>query len=262
MRRLFAAALIVLSQPAAAQGIAIPFAPPTDRALVYRIEQHRPVEGATRRFSAIRDLKFERADQGYILQATLRAIDSDAPAAGAEPYRAALTPLIGVVLRFRLDGQGRIVGLDNVDAAWAAVQAGIDAMLATFAPDTPRHKAAANVQALFASLSPDGRLALLAGEVQPIFLFAGSTVEGGEGRGLRTVAGSPLGRPVPVEGTLRVVGQPADALDLEEKLAGEGVQVGIRYRLSRASGLVETQQRSLAVGTLALTESRTLTPAN
>ncbi len=261
MRRLFAAALILLSQPAAAQGIAIPFAPPTDSALIYRIEQHRPVEGTTRRFSATRDLRFERTGEGYILQTTLRDIDSDAPAAGAEPYRAALTPLVGVVLRFRLDGQGRIVGLDNIDSAWSAVQAGIDAMLAKFAPDTPRHKAAANVKALFASLSPEGRLALLAGEVQPLFLFAGSNVEGGEGRGLRTVAGSPLGRPVPVEGTLRIVGQPADALDLEEKLAGEGVQVGIHYRLSRTSGLVETQQRSLAVGSLALTESRTLRPA-
>ncbi|WP_088183099.1 hypothetical protein [Sphingobium sp. Z007] len=262
MRRLFAVTLIVFSQPAVAQGIAIPFAPPTDRALVYRIEQHRPVEGTTRQFSATRDLRFERAGDGYILQATLRDIDSDAPAAGAEPYRAALTPLVGVVLRFQLDGQGRIVGLDDIDAVWGKVQAGIDAMLAQFAPDTPRHKAAANVKALFASLSPDGRLALLAGEVQPLFLFASSSVEGGEGRGLRTVAGSPLGRPVPVEGTLRVVGQPADALDLEEKLAGEGVQVGIQYRLSRTSGLVEKQDRSLAVGSLALTESRTLKPVD
>ena len=261
MRRLIAAALIVFSQPVAAQGIAIPFAPPTDRALVYRIEQHRPVEGTTRRFSATRDLIFKRADEGYILQAVLRDIDTNAPPVGAEPYRAALTPLVGVVLRFRLDGQGRIMGLDGIDAVWGRVQAGIDAMLTKFAPDTPRHKAAANVKALFASLSPDGRLALLAGEVQPLFLFAGSNVEGGEGRGLRTVAGSPLGRPVPVEGTLRVVGQPADALDLEEKLAGEGVQVDIQYHLSRTSGLVETQQRSLAVGSLALTESRTLMPA-
>lgn len=260
MRRLLVAAFVALGQPAAAQGIAIPFAPPTDRALIYRIEQHRPVEGATRMFSATRDMRFERAGEGYILQVTLRDIDSDAPAAGAEPYRAALTPLVGVVLRFRLNGQGRIVDLEDIDAVWAKAQAGIDAMLANFAPDTPRHKAAANVKALFASLSPDGRLALLAGEVQPLFLFAGSSVAGGEGRGLRTVAGSPLGRPVPVEGTLRVVGQPADALDLEEKLAGAGVQVGIHYRLSHTSGLVETQQRSLAVGSLALTESRMLTP--
>lgn len=262
MRALLAAALLVLSPPVAAQSIAIPFAPPTDRALVYRIEQHRPVEGTTRRFSATRDLRFQRSGEVYILQATLRDIDSDAPAAGAEPYRAALTPLIGVVLRFQLNGQGRIVGLDDIDAVWGKVQAGIDAMLAQFAPDTPRHKAAANIKALFASLSPDGRLALLAGEVQPLFLFAGSNVEGGEGRGLRTVAGSPLGRPVPVEGTLRVVAEPAGALYLEERLAGEGVQVGIQYRLSRASGLVEKQDRSLAVGSLALTESRTLTPVD
>ncbi|MEC3910438.1 hypothetical protein U5A82_08075 [Sphingobium sp. CR2-8] len=261
MRRLIAVALVALAQPAAAQSIAIPFAPPVDRPLVYRIEQHRPVEGATRRFSATRDLRFEKAGDGYSLAATLRDIDSDAPPAGSEPYRAALGPMVGLTLRFRLNGQGRIIGLDDQDAAWGVVQAGVDAMLATFAPDTPRHKAAAKVQALFASLSPEGRLALLAGEIQPLFLFAGSGVEGGEGRGLRTVAGSPLGRPVPVEGTLRVVGQSTQGVDLAEKLAGEGVQVGIDYHLSRITGLVETQRRSLALGSLALTEIRTLTPA-
>lgn len=262
MRPVAVVALALFAAPALAQDVAIPFAPPVDRAFTYRIDQHRPVDGAVRLFSATRDLRFERAGDGYVLQATMRAIDSDAPASGAEPYRAALTPLLGVALRFRLDGQGRLVGVDNLDAAWAAVRAGVDAMLARFAPDTPRHKAAARVQALFSSLSPDGRMALLAGEIRPLLLFAGATIAGGEGRGLRTVAGSPLGRPVPVEGTLRIVGQPAGALDLEEKLAGEGVQVAIRYRLSRATGLVETQQRTLAVGSLALTESRTLTPAD
>lgn len=258
MRAFLAVAFVALAQPAAGQGIAIPFAPPVDRALVYRIEQHRPVEGATRLFSATRDLRFEHAGEGYILHATLRDIDSDAPATGAESYRAALTPLVGVAVSYRLDGQGHIVGIDNLDAAWGAVQSRVDAMLAQFGPDTPRHKAAANVQALFASLSPEGRLSLLAGEIQPIFLFAGSDVEGGEGRGLRTVAGSPLGRPVPVEGTVRVTGEPTGALDLEEKLTGEGVQVTIAYHLSRSTGLVEAQQRSLAVRSLALTEKRTL----
>ncbi|KQN10002.1 hypothetical protein ASE85_03470 [Sphingobium sp. Leaf26] len=262
MRGLSAIIAIALAQPVAAQTIAIPFAPPIDRTLSYRIEQHRPVEGVARVFSAARDLRFARTADGYRLDVTLRAIDSDAPAAGAEPYRAALTPLIGVTVRFRLDDKGRIIAADDLDAVWAKVQAGIDAMLASFPPDAPRHKAAANVQALFASLSPEGRLALLAGEVQPLFLFAGSDVAGGEGRGLRTVAGSPLGRPVPVEGMLRVDGEAAGALDLEEKLAGDGVQVSIRYHLSRTTGLVESQQRSLAVGTLALTENRVLTLAN
>lgn len=262
MRRLLAIALFALAHPAAAQDIAIPFAPPVDRTLTYRIEQHRPVDGTTRRFSATRDLRFERAGDGYILHAMLRDIDSDAPAAGAEPYRAALSPLIGVVVDFRLDGRGHIVAIDNLDAVWSGVEARVDAMLAKVPPDAPRHKAAANVKALFASLSPDGRVALLAGEIQPLFLFAGSDVAGGGGRGLRTVAGSPLGRPVPVEGTLRVTSQSAGALDLEEKLAGDAVQVTIAYHLSRTTGLVETQRRALALKALALTEKRTLTDAD
>lgn len=261
VKHLLAVAVFALAQPALAEDIAIPFAPPLDRPLVYRVDQRRPVAGKASTFSAIRDLNFEKAGDGYVLVATLRAIDSDAPAAGAEPYRAALGPLVGIAMRFRLDERGRIVALDDMDGVWARVQAGVAAMLASFAPDSDRHRAAQRVQALFASLSPDGRLALLAGEFQPIFLFAGSQVQDGAGRGLRTMAGSPLGRPVPVEGVLTVAGQDANGLDMDEKLAGEGVQVTIRYHLSRVTGMVESQQRSLAVGTQALTEKRSLTHA-
>ncbi|WP_254797996.1 hypothetical protein [Sphingobium sp. AS12] len=63
MRGIRAAALcLVLLVPgiARAEAIAIPFAPPVDQRLTYQIEQHRPVEGKVSRFSATRDLRFER----------------------------------------------------------------------------------------------------------------------------------------------------------------------------------------------------------
>lgn len=255
-----ALALAILSPGVArADSIAIPFAPPTDRALTYVIEQHRPIEGRDSRFTATRDLRFERAGEGYILHATLRAVDSDAPASGAEPFAAALTPLVGVALHFRLDPSGRIVALDDMDGVWTRVQSGLDNMLAGFAPDTPRHRAARSVQALFAGLSSEGRLSLLAGEFQPLFLFATSGVEDGAGRGVRTMAGSPLGRPVPVAGELRITAQTPDALDMTENLAGEGIGVTLHYHLSRTTGLVESQHRTLTVGARTLTETRRLT---
>jgi hypothetical protein len=251
---------IALTQPVAAQTIAIPFAPPTDRALTYRIEQHRPVAGKVSAFTATRDLRFERAGEGYALTVTLRAIDTDAAASGAQPYRAALGPLVGIAMRFRLDGQGKIVALDDEDAIWAKVRAGVDAVAA--GADSERQEAAQKVRALFDSLSVEGRLSLLSGELRPLFLFAGSDVAGGAGRGLRSVAGSPLVRPVPVEGALTLAGQNGDMLDLDEKLAGDGVQVSIKYRLSRVTGLVESQERSLIAGGQPLVESRTLTAAD
>jgi hypothetical protein len=263
MRAVLAAALwlaLLVPGMAHAEAIAIPFAPPVDQRLTYQIDQHRPDEGKVSRFSATRDLRFEKVADGYILHATLRAIDSDAPPSGAEPYAAALTPLIGVEHHFRVDAAGQIVALDNMDAVWSAVQAGLAKMLTAFAPDTPRHKAVLSVQALLSGLSPDGRLALLAGELRPIFLFAGGAVEDGAGRGVRTVAGAPLGRPVPVEGVLRVTAQSDMALDLDEQLAGQGIVVGITYHLSRRSGLIEKQQRTLALGSRAVTEKRELTP--
>ncbi|MEA3388883.1 hypothetical protein [Sphingobium sp. CCH11-B1] len=250
-----------ISQPAAAEAIAIPFAPPTGMALTYRIDQHRPVAGQDSLFRAVRRLRFERAGSGYMLYATLQSIDTDAPASGAEPYRAALGPLVGVEMRFRLDGKGRIVALEDMDAVWTSVQTGLAAMLTTFPSDSSRYKAAARVQALFAGLLAEGRLALLAGELQPLFLFSGSDVADGPGRGLRTMAGSPLGKPVEVEGTLKITAQTPARLALEEKLAGEGVQVAVRYGLSRQTGIVEEQERTLVAGALAMKENRSLTAA-
>lgn len=253
--------LIAFAQPGVAETITIPFAPPVDRAFTYLIEQHRPVDGKSARFTSVRNLRFTRAGEGYTLIATLREIDSDAAEHRAAPYRAAMGPLIGLELHFRLDDRGRIVSLDDAEAVWAKVRNGVDAMLAGFPPDSDRYRAAKNVQALFAALSPESRLALLAGEFQPLFLFAGVTVEDGAGRQLRTQAGSPLGRPVPVEGAVRLVERHGGAFGLAEELKGEGVTVAIRYRVSRASGLVESQTRHLTVGGDTLTERRTLTPA-
>ncbi|MDI1296571.1 MAG: hypothetical protein PSY12_11925 [bacterium] len=262
IRRLWLAPLLLVAslQPARADTIPVGFAPPTDRTFAYRIDQHRPVEGKDSLFTTTRDLRFDRAGDGYILHVTLRTLDSDAAPSGAEPFRAALSPLVGIDHRFRLDASGHIVALDNIDAIWSAVEAGLQKMVASFAPDTPRHRAASNILTLFAGLLPEGRLALLAGEVQPLFLFAGSSVEDGAGRGVRTAAGSPLGHSVPVEGTLVVESRAGPLLTLAEKLNGQGVQVGMQYRLSTTSGLIEEQRRTLAVGTGTLTETRTLTP--
>ena len=254
--------IAVAAQPASAERIAVPFAPPLGQALAYDIDLHRPVAGQESRFSAHRTLRFEQAEDGYRLHAVLESLDSDAPEAAAASFRAALPPLIGVAMRFRLDGQGKIVGLDDDEAIWTAVEQGLERMMAHFAADTPRHRAAQSVKALFAGLSREGRLALLAGEYQPLLLFAAGEVEDGPGgRGVRTMAGSPLGRPVPVEGVLALRQRTSDSLSLTETLSGEGVQVRMDYALSPRTGLVARQTRRLSVGERTLTEERVLRPA-
>ncbi len=253
--------LAIAAQPASAQAIQIGFAPPVDRTYDYRIEQHRPVEGRVTRFTATRTIRFERAADGYALHMMLRTLDSDAPGEGAAAWRAALEPLVGIDLAFHLDGTGKIVALENSEAVAQAIEAALQKAIAAAAEGSPGQRGARNVLTLFSGLSPEGRQALLSGELQPMLLFANSSIDATAGKGLRTMAGAPLVRPVPVEGLLRVTAQTGDALTLEEKLAGEGTQVTILYHLSRASGLVETQERSLAAGALALTENRTLMPS-
>lgn len=260
---LASASAFALLLPALAQAeeIRIGFAPPVDRDLAYHSEQLRPVGGQMARFTADRTLRFARAGQGesgYILRATLRAIDTDAAGDGGEPYRAALSPLVGIELHFRLDATGRITALENMADVWPKVEAGLRAMTAGNAEGSARHRAATNVLTLFGAQSDEGKLALLAGEIQPLLLFASSVLDNEQPRALRTIAGSPLGRPVPVEGTVALVGRKGAMLDLTEKLAGQGAQVEVRYRLSQPSGLVTEQRRTLVMGTRSLTETRTV----
>ncbi len=256
---LCALALALVPAPALAEQVRIGFAPPTGRDLPYRIEQQRPVAGRTTRFSADRLLRFTAAeDGGYRLHATLTRIDTDAAGDAGEPYRVALSPLIGLALDFRVDAQGRITALDNMDAAWARVEAGLVAMRTGFEEGSARHKAVANILALFSGQSAEGRLALLSGEIQPLLLFANSLIDDEQPRALRTMAGSPLGRPVPVEGLVALAERRGDTIDLAENLAGEGVRVDIRYRLSRVGGVVAEERRTLVMGDRKLTETRSV----
>ncbi len=252
--------LAALASPAQAETVAIGFAPPVGTALRYHIEQRRPAGAATGIFTATRDLRFERATDGYTLHLTLRAIDCDVTGDVADQYRTALSPLIGVEHRFHVDAGGRITRLDNIDAVWSAVEKGLRGMAAGAAEGSARRRTADNVLTLLMGQPPEGKFAVLAGEIRPLLLFAGSAFDTGVPRGLETSAGSPLGRPVAVRGTLAVTQRAGDQATLTETLAGEGVTVDISYRLSLRSGLVQRQERRLRVGARNLTEIRTLEP--
>lgn len=261
MRRAIAFLSLAFASPALAAPVAIGFAPPVGQDLLYRIEQHRPVEGRDSLFRADRVLRFEKAEDGFILHVTLRSLDSDAPGAGADAYRAALSPLVGVEHRFRLDARGKIVALDNIDAVRATMEKALNAMVARAPEGSPGQRTARNVLTLLDGLTPEGRLALLAGEIQPLLLFVDSEVDDATPRGVRTMAGPPLGRAVAVAGNQAVTAHDGKRLTLQEDLQGESAHVVMRYAVSAQTGLVDAQERSLTLGAQTLTEKRSLTPA-
>ena len=113
----------------------IAFATPATAAL-------SPVEGATyrlvtitdrddgttkRHYTLTRDIVFHRTDAGLDTEVTLRAGTSKDTGAGGF-YARALTKLAGTTLRFHLDKDGRGTGIDDLDRAWEALAAAVDAM--------------------------------------------------------------------------------------------------------------------------------------
>lgn len=260
---LLSLAIVTTAAAAAADGqaVAIGFAPPLGAPYLYRIEQTRTVEGRESRFVSERLLRFEKAADGYTLFVTLQRVDTDAPPAAAEPFRAALLPLVGVEHRFHLDGGGEVKTLEDAATIRTRMADALRQMQAAFPKDSPRHRAATNILTLLSGLSAEGQLALLSGEVRPLFVFAHGIVLRGQGRGLKSMAGSPLGRPVPVEGRVTLTAQEGDMLSIDEQLAGEGATVRVQYQVDRANGLVVKQSRTLKLQERSQIERRTLEPS-
>ena len=163
--------------------------------------------------------------------------------------------------RFRLDAHGKIVSLDNIDDVRAAMEKALNAMVAKAPEGSAGQRTAKNVLTLLDGLTPEGRLALLSGEVQPLLLFVDSEVDDARPRGVRTMAGPPLGRAVAVEGESTVAAHDGNRLTLQEDLQGEGSHVTMRYIVSAQTGLVDAQERRLTLGAQTLTEKRSLTVA-
>lgn len=255
---------LAIVAPAAAEtdgaAVTIGFAPPLGSPFLYHIEQTRVIEGSESRFVSERLLRFDKVADGYSLVVTLQHVESNAPPAAAEPFRAALLPLVGIEHRFLLGADGEVKGLEDAATIQARMTEGLRQMQAAFPKDSPRHRAATNILALLSGLSAEGQFALLSGEVRPLFVFANGLVLGGQGRGLRSMAGSPLGPPVPVEGRVVLAAREGDMLSIKEQLAGEGATVRIDYRVGQVSGLVLEQARTLAFQGRSLTETRTLRP--
>lgn len=214
---------------------AIRFAPPLDRTLAYRVVQYVGTGKTQRRFESVRHLRFARDGGGYRLTVTLRDATGDAPAAAMARYRAALTPLIGVAQHMRVDGSGRIIAIDNMQDVWAAFLQGQQALLAA----SERNAATRIAIDHIASLDATDRLAVLAGDVQPLMLFASGTALPSMRKEKDSDPGTIL---------------------FSEEVEANGVAA--RYTVEQATGLVVSAERDVVQPSRTLHEGRILTSLN
>ncbi|RVT40200.1 hypothetical protein [Sphingobium algorifonticola] len=147
---------------------AIRFAPPVDQPLAYRVSQRIGTGKAQQHFESVRHLRFTPDRDGYRMTVVLHSMTGDAPADALARYRAALSPMVGMAQHLRIDGSGRVIAIDNLDAVWTAFMQGQRALLALSGESDARQAAFAHLE----RLDPAGRLAVLAGDVQPLMLFA------------------------------------------------------------------------------------------
>lgn len=98
------------------------FNPPLDRSLVHVTEQTLRDASGERTYRVERSLRFSRDESGLFADLTLVTIEGAADGAG---FERGLSGLKDRTIRYRLDTQGRLLAIQEMDGHWAAFSAGL-----------------------------------------------------------------------------------------------------------------------------------------
>ncbi|TXC67795.1 hypothetical protein FSZ31_12550 [Sphingorhabdus soli] len=253
--------------------ISLPFAPPLDRPLDYRIDQAQPgPSGEELSFSRRYRLQFARAGRGFHLDVTLTDVSADAPAKMVTAFRAALRPLLGMTIGYHLSADGHTVYLDDPVAVRAAFDRLVDEIARNGANGGDVAIARAAV-ARMAQLDDEAMTQLLFEEVRPLLQFAQSQV-GQAPAELQTRGRDLTDAPVSAKTHLEIVASDAASMQIDEttrtvRAGDDGNQAlaivsAITYSIDRATGLAtRIEQRDTAGradGRALSRKTRTLTP--
>ena len=253
--------------------ISLPFAPPRDRPLDYRIDQSQPgPSGGELTFSRRYRLQFVRAGRGFHLAVTLTDVTADAPGKMAAAFRAALRPLLGMTIGYHLSADSRTVYLADPVAVRAAFDRVVDEIARNGADGGDVALARAAV-ARMGQLDDEAMTQLLFEEVRPLLQFAQSQVTDAPAE-LQTTGRDLTDAPVTGKTSLAIVASDAANVRIQETTRtvrptdngnrALAVVSTIAYSIDRATGLATRIEQhdtaGRADGPTLSRKTRTLTP--
>lgn len=180
---LAAAPAIAQTAPAATQ-IEIPFAPPLDTVLRFRITNSETVAGKTGpSFSWVEELRFVKSGDGFILH--WRMDPSSFPAEMRTPITAPLVaPFTGAPIAFDLDDDGALLQVRDWESLRPKMLDLVDKAIALRTEgDTDKAKVAeisAQIHAMFESVDAEGATGLLLKNIAPVLIWGDTAMELGK----------------------------------------------------------------------------------
>lgn len=176
-------------------------APITGKAYRLILVEERRDDRGVQRFTSERRLVFHRLANGIALDLTITG-NITPPGGPGAMVAAAMAGLKGRTIRFLLDGNGRVTGIDDEVSVWSAFCDAVDrAADATIAGSPARERAARSMAAVFRSLPADRRHAMLTSMAAPA-LAAGLAARPPERNATITLsARSPAGTEAMLPGT-------------------------------------------------------------
>lgn len=225
------------------------------------IEERRDDRG-TQRFTSERRLVFHALAGGIALDLTMTSNTAQPGGPGAM-FAAAMAGLKGRTIRFLLDQDGRVTGIDDEEAVWNALCAAVDrAADATVAGSPARDRTARSMAAAFRSLPADRRRAMLTSMAAPALAGRLATRQPERDAAIALPARSPAGTTAMLPGkeTVRLV----DDRTIIITTTAEGdvtapdaarpatahIKVSIMRTIDRSAGLVleSREERETTIG--------------
>lgn len=182
----FAALLLTASPPVAAPlaakeraaPVVIPFNPPLNQPVRYRISMTERGEGGDKELSSLEEMRFERVEGGYrvsVKSSDVKIVDKDLP----EALQKQMRELAKIPYVLRISEDAKILELENSDVLWAQIIDLSERALGSSAQEknesdeerAQRNAFMANYMQSFRDMKKEERLALLTQSLQTVFQF-------------------------------------------------------------------------------------------